>query len=455
MTPEVKAERISPLEKIGYGLGDTASNVVFQTVMMFMAFFYTDVFGISAAAMGTLFLVVRIIDAVTDPIMGAICDRTETKWGKFRPYLLWLSVPYAVIAVLAFTTPDLSANGKLIYAYITYTLLMIIYTAINIPYCALGGVITADTGERVSLNSYRFFLATAGGVLVAATTLYFVEFFGQGDDQKGYQMAMAILAGLSILMFLASFFLTKERIVQATESASSFWTDMKYLLQNDQWRVVAALNFVLLIPLVIRGASAIYYLNWYAGREDLVSAFLTAGMLAAMVGAAFASPLTKRLTKVQSYIMIQIVMAVVSAGMFFLPADNIVLIFVLFIIVQFFGQMASPILWTMMADTVEYGEYKTGRRITGLVFSGALFTLKLGMALGGAIMGWLLAVYGYQSEATSQTPEAIGGIVLIFTVVPAIGHLIVAGIVSRYKLDKKRCEEIRVELDRRAAGASA
>lgn len=441
--------RISVLEKIGYGLGDTASNIVFQTVMMFMAFFYTDVFGISAAAMGTLFLVVRVIDAVTDPVMGAITDRTNTRWGKFRPYLLWLCIPYAVIAVLTFTTPDYTADGKLIYAYITYSLLMIVYTAINIPYCALGGVITGDTEERVSLNSYRFFLATGGGVLVAATMLGLVEWFGNGNDQKGFQMAMGVFSLLAIVMFVVSFFLTEERVVQAVEKTTTFWEDMKVLLANDQWRVIAVLNFVLLIPLVIRGGAAIYYLKWFVGRDDLTSVFLTVGMVSAMVGASFASPLTKRISKVQAYMLLHVIIAVFSIALFFISKNQLVLIFVVFGLVNFFAQMTSPILWAMMADTVDYGEYKTDRRITGLVFSGALFTLKLGMAVGGAILGYLLAYYGYQGEAATQTPETITGILIIFSIVPAIGHLLLLAIIPRYKLNKEFYGTIRAELDRR------
>jgi len=446
--------KISPFEKIGYGLGDTASNIVFQTVMLLMPLFYTDIFGISAASMGWLFLSVRILDVITDPMMGVICDRTNTRWGKFRPYMLWLCVPYAVICVITFTTPEYSPSGKLLYAYITYSLLIIIYTAINIPYCALGGVITPDTQERVSLNSYRFFLATAGGVLVASCTLPLVKWLGRGNDQKGYQLAMVFFGVLAIFMFLASFFFTRERVVQACDKKSTLWQDLKSLFTNDQWLIIACVNFLLLIPLVIRAGAALFYMKWYAGREDLGTAFLTTGMTASMIGAAFASPLTRRLPKVKSYMLIQFIITAVSASMFFIGRMQVALMFVLYAVVQFFGQMASPILWTMMADTADYGEYKSGRRITGLVFSGALFTLKLGMALGGAILGWILAWYGYVEKADSQTPEAIKGIVLVFTVVPAIGHLLVMFLISCYKLDNKRFAQIRAELDRRSAEGS-
>ena len=453
---EVKHEhRVSPIEKIGFGLGDTASNFVFQMFIMYLAYFYTDVFGITAAAMGTLFLAVRVLDAVTDPIMGAICDRTNTRWGKFRPYLLILALPYAVLAVMAFITPDFSATGKLIYAFITYSLLVIIYTAINIPYCALGGVITPDSHERVSLSSYRFFLAMAAGLLIAFTTKPFINWLGQGSERKGFPLAMAVFATLSFFMFIACFFLTKERVVPAVDKKSNLFEDLKILFANDQWLIVAILNFVFLMPIIIRGAGALYYLKWYAGRADLQNWFLGIGMTSAMFGAGFASPLTKRLSKVASYMLVQAIAVAVSIAFFFVRSDQLVLMFVLFVIVQFFTTVSTPILWAMMADTVDYGEWKTGRRITGLVFSGALFTLKLGMAVGGFILGLILAYSGYKSgeAVTSQTPEAIRGVVLIFTIIPAIGQLLLIGIVKFYKLSNERCAEIRAELDRRSQAA--
>jgi glycoside/pentoside/hexuronide:cation symporter, GPH family len=449
MTAESDNYKVSVTEKIGYGLGDTASNIVFQTVMLLLAYFYTDIFGISAAAMGTLFLSVRILDAVTDPMMGGICDRTNTRWGKFRPYIFLLSVPFAVICVITFTTPDFSPTGKLIYAYVTYSLLMIVYTAINIPYCALGGVITPDSQERVSLNSYRFVLATAGGVIVASCTLPLVKLLGQGNEQRGYQLAMTVFGVFAVFMFLACFFLTRERVLPVSQEKTDIFTDIKLLFKNDQWLLIAILNFMLLISLVMRGSCAAYYIKWYAGRADLITAFLTTGMVASMIGAGFAASLTRRIPKFKAYMLIQLSIALVSGCMYFVAAENLALIFVLFFVVQFFVQMGSPILWAMMADTVEYGEYKTGRRVTGLVFSGALFTLKLGMALGGAMLGWFLAYFGYQEKADIQTQTAVNGIVLVFTLIPAIGHVLVIGIVSRYKLSDEKCRQIRTELDNR------
>jgi GPH family glycoside/pentoside/hexuronide:cation symporter len=433
MSQPSTSQRVSVLEKIGYGLGDTASNVIFQTVMLLMPFFYTNVFGLTAAAMGTMFLVVRMIDAITDPIMGAVCDRTSTRWGKFRPYLLWLALPYAVTAVVTFTTPDLEAGGKLLWAYVTYSLLMLAYTAINIPYCALGGVLTGDTRERVSLQSYRFVLATMAGVLVASATLPLVKWLGEGNDQKGYQLAMALMA---------------------SRQAVSIANDLGVLLRNDQWRVIAVLILVLLVPLVVRGGAAMYYITWFAGRKDLGAAFLTAGMIGQTLGASCAGQLTRRLSKRGAYMLLQATISALSVLMFFAGSTSILLIFALFAVIQFFTQMASPILWAMMSDTVEYGEHQTGRRVTGLVFSGAMFSLKLGMALGGALLGWLLAYYGYRGDAEVQTPETIRGIVITFTLVPALLHLLVIPIVSRYKLTDERYDEIRRALDERAAAAA-
>lgn len=439
-------EPLTAREKLGYGLGDAACNVVFQMVLTFMAYFYTDVFGLAPAAMGTMFLVVRLVNSFADPIMGAICDRTETRWGKFRPYLLWMCVPFAVLAVLAFITPNFAAGGKLVYAYVTYLLLTMVYTAINVPYCALGAVITPNQRERVSLNGYRFFLATAAGAVIASTTLPLVELLGGGDDRRGFPLTMAVFTTVGIGLFLACFALTKERVKQATESTSDLWTDVKLLVKNDQWLVVAAINFVLFIALVVRDGAAIYYMRWYFGRPDLIGPFLTTGMLSSMLGALSAGWLGARLSKVAAYSLLQAIIIVFSVAMYFVGSDQVALIFLLYGLQQFSTQMASPFLWSMMADSVDYGEFVSGRRITGLTFSGALFALKMGMAAGGAILGWLLGYYGYQSHTDTQSPEAIAGIVVLFTLAPAIGHGILMCVVRLYRLNDQRCEEIRTAL---------
>jgi GPH family glycoside/pentoside/hexuronide:cation symporter len=442
--------KLKPIEKIGYGLGDFGSNVVFQTILILLPAFYTDVFGLAPAVMGTMFLAVRLLDTVTDPIMGIIADNTNTKWGKFRPYLLWFAIPFAVIFVLTFITPDLSESGKIIYAYLTYSLLMILYTVVNIPYCALGGVITSDSQERVSANSYRFVIATFAGVLISYFAPDLIEFFGNGNEQEGYPFTMAVFGVFAIFAFFGCFALTKERVEQVVTTKGSLSVDFKTLLKNDQWVVVAILFLVLLIPIVLRGASQVYYVKWFIGDTGLIAAFLTTGTFCQMVGASFASRLTQKLGKVKAYILVQIIIVLGSVALYFVTNTNLYAIFILFGLVNFFVQMGAPILFTMAADTVEYGELKTGRRVTGLVFSGALFALKLGVAIGGWMIGMILAYYGYDGKAVVQSPEAIQGIVLSLTLFPAIGHFLLIPIVSFYKLNKTRCDEIRAELDQKA-----
>ena len=442
--------RLKPIEKIGYGLGDFGSNVVFQTILILLPAFYTDVFGLAPAVMGTMFLAVRLLDTVTDPIMGIIADNTNTKWGKFRPYLLWFAIPFAVVFVLTFITPDLSESGKIIYAYLTYSLLMILYTVVNIPYCALGGVITSDSQERVSANSYRFVIATFAGVLISYFAPDLIEFFGNGNEQEGYPFAMAVFGVFFFFSFFGCFALTKERVGQVVTTKGSLSVDFKTLLKNDQWVVVAILFLVLLIPIVLRGASQVYYVKWFIGDTGLIAAFLTTGTFCQMVGASFASRLTQKVGKVKAYILVQIIIVLGSVALYFVTNTNLYAIFILFGLVNFFVQMGAPILFTMAADTVEYGELKTGRRVTGLVFSGALFALKLGVAIGGWMIGMILAYYGYDGKAVEQSPEAIQGIVLSLTLFPAIGHFLLIPIVSFYKLNKSRCDEIRAQLDQKA-----
>ncbi|WP_434926445.1 glycoside-pentoside-hexuronide (GPH):cation symporter [Shewanella sp. HL-SH4] len=438
---------ISIKEKIAYGLGDTASNIVFQTVMLFLTFFYTDIFGISPAFVGTMFLAVRLIDAITDPLMGALADRTNTKWGKFRPYLLWFALPFGVISVLAFTTPDLSEDGKMIYAFVTYTALMMVYTAINIPYCALGGVLTADPKERVSVQSYRFVFAMLGGLLVSGLTLPLVEFLGQGDQAKGYQLTIAAMSILGVAMFLTCFWGTKERLHPPIDQQSSFKQDLANLLKNDQWRILSIASVCLLSGMVLRTSLAIYYVKYFLNMPDSITLFITLGMLGNIFGCMLAEPLAKKVCKVKAYISLQVIAAALCIASYFVTADQTTLAFIMFIAWGFTFNMATPLLWAKMADAVDYGQYKTGVRITGMIYSSIIFFIKLGVAVGGAAAGWLLSGYGYQAD-TAQTPETLEGILMSFTLFPAIGSILVAVVMSWYKLDSAKVDEIHLQLNK-------
>lgn len=437
---------VSVREKIAYGLGDTASNIVFQTVMLFLTFFYTDIFGISPAFVGTMFLVVRIIDAITDPLMGALADRTQSKHGKFRPYLLWFALPFGLFSVLAFTTPDFSENGKMWYAFLTYTLLMLAYTAINIPYCALGGVLTADPGERVSVQSYRFVFAMLGGLLVSACTLPLVDYFGEGDKAKGYQLTILAMSVAGVLMFLACFYGTKER-VQPPAEQNSLAQGWKALWANDQWRVLSLAALFLLSGAVLKNTLAIYYVKYYLELPDDISLFITLGMLGSIAGCMVAQPLAKRFCKVKLYIAVQLCAAAVCVAAYFIEPSQSMLAFGFFMLWNFFFNAGTPLLWAKMADTVDYGQWKTGIRTTGMVYSSIIFFIKLGLAIGGAAAGWLLAGYGYQADQ-SQTDTAKQGILWSFCLYPALGSVLVALVMRWYILTNEKIARISTDLQR-------
>lgn len=433
-------------EKIAYGLGDTASNIIFQTVMMFLLIYYTDVVGISPAAVGTMFLIVRIFDAVNDPIMGALTDRTHSRWGQYRPYLLWLALPFGLLSVLAFTSPELSESNKLIYAFITYTLLMICYTAINIPYCALGSVLTKDPKERVSVQSFRFVFAMLGGVLVAAGTLPLVKWFGQGDDAAGYQLTMILMSSFGVILFLLCFLGTKERVTIAQSQTLTFKQSFTTFMDNDQARILCIAGLFLLTGQVLKLTLAVYYVKYFLEREDLITLFMTTGMLGSMFGCALAQWIVKYFCKIKTYICLQLIAATICALSYFISSNQIVLAFIAFFFWKFFLDMATPLLWAKMADTIDYGQWCSGKRIAGVVYSSVIFFIKLGIAIGGAMAGWALAFYDYQADMV-QTQSAKGGILLSFTLYPAIGSLIVAAIMARYNLDDQKIEKIRIALN--------
>ncbi|WP_367576974.1 glycoside-pentoside-hexuronide (GPH):cation symporter [Pseudoalteromonas agarivorans] len=436
---------ISVKEKIAYGLGDTASNIIFQTVMMFLMLYYTDVVGLSPAVVGTMFLVVRLFDAITDPVMGNLADKTQSRFGHFRPYLLWLALPFALISILAFTTPELEGTDKIIYAFTTYTLLMVAYTAINIPYCALGGVLTNDVKERVSVQSYRFVFGMLGGVIVAGCTMPMVEYFGQGDNAKGYQHTMTAMSLLGLVLFLLCFFGTKERVEQPPEQNLSLFKSLKTLIKNDQWRVLCAAALFLLTGQVLRLTLGVYYVKYYLGQEDLITSFMTLGVVASMVGCACAQPLAKRFCKIKAYISLQLIAAGICIASYFISPDNITLAFAAFILWKFFFRYGHP---ATMGKNGRHHRLRApqnwGKNYWPCVF-GRIFFIKMGVALGGAIAGWLLSFYNYQAQ-TMQSLDTQQGILLSFTIIPAFGSLFVAFIMRKYTLNNAQLASIQASL---------
>ncbi len=437
---------LSAREKIGYGLGDAASHIVFDNVMFYMAFFYTDVFRLPAAFVGSVFLMARGLDAVSDPVMGWLADRTRSRWGKFRPYILWGAVPFGLSCVLAYTTPNLGLTGKMVFAGATYTLMTLMYTVVNIPYCALGGVITADENQRISLQSYRFVLATAGGMLSTVLMVPLAGWIGGADKASGYQGAIALLAVVAAAMLFACFATTRERVLPRQGAASSFWSDARDIVGNDQWRVVGGLTLLNIVGVATRGGAMMYYVTYILGRPGLFTAFLATYSVGNILGCLLTKPLTDRMCKVSVYSRTNIALACLSAAMFFVPVGENALMFGLIFVIGVLHQMITPIQWVMMSDTVDYGEVKYGKRLTGISFAGTLFVLKLGLALSGAAIGWALAAYGYVPGGATQSPAARQCIVALFTLVPCACYALSALVARRYRLRRAEMRAIALAL---------
>ena len=442
--------KLSVKEKIGYGMGDAGCNIIFGAIMLFVNYFYTDIFGLAPALVGVLLLSIRVIDAVTDPIMGAIADRTHSRFGRFRPWLLWIAVPYALFSVLMFTTPDWSYSSKVVYAFVTYFLLSLTYTAINIPYCSLGSVITNDPQERVACQSYRFVMVGIATLLLSLTLLPMADWFGGDNKAKGYQMAMTVLALIGMCMFLFCFATVRERIRPAVPTHDDLKADMKDIWKNDQWVRILLLTLCNVCPGFIRMAATMYYVTWVMGQSTrFATLFISLGVVGMMIGSVLAKLLTDRWCKLKVFFWINIALAIFSVGFYFLNPHATALIVTMYFLLNILHQIPSPLHWSLMADVDDYGEWKTGKRITGISFSGNIFFLKVGLAVAGAMVGFLLSWYGYDAGAKQQSATALNGIMLLFTVIPGVGYLITAGVVRLLKVDRKLMQTIQADLEKR------
>jgi GPH family glycoside/pentoside/hexuronide:cation symporter len=444
-------ERLSKLglgEKLGYGLGDMGFNLYWTTIASFLAAFYTDTFGINAAAAGTMLFVTKIIDAFTDPAMGAIADRTKTRFGKFRPYLLWAGIPMAAAGVLTFTTPDLNEDGKIIWAYLTYSFMMLIYTVLSTPYSALSGVMTAVSQERTTLISIRFLFAFTCGALVNKFTLPLVGFFGNGNDATGWQYTMGFYGLLAVIIFLITFATTKERIAPPPTQKTNPLQDIGELLENKPWLILFALAMIIMMTITMRAGSAYYYFNYYVERPEYLPNYLFFQMIAYAAGALLAPVMTKFIDKTRLLMILMGIVGVLSILFYFVPKDMIWGMFGLNILISLALGPKSPLTWSMYADTADYNEWKNGNRATAMTFSAATFSQKLGGALGSAGMLWVLAYIGYVANQ-AQSGASQTGIALLQTVFPGVFALIAVFIVSFYSLTGEQLEEIQMELAER------
>ncbi|KUM54800.1 MFS transporter [Rheinheimera sp. EpRS3] len=440
-------------EKIGYGLGDMGFNFYWANISAFLLIYYTDVFGISAAAAGTMMLVTKIVDAFTDPLMGAIADRTRSRFGKFRPYLLWLALPLAAAGVLTYSTPDLGETGKLVWAYGTYTLLMLVYTAINIPYSALSGVITSDSQQRTTLVSFRFIGGFSGGILVTYLTPKLVPLLGQGDDVLGWQLTMLVFGIAAALMFLVTFLTTKERIAPLSLQPNAVRQDLIDLKNNKPWLVLFALALIIMVTITMRAGSGVYYFKYYVERPDLVGEFLSSYMLALALGAAATPLMTRFIDKKRLMVLLMSLAGMLSISLYFVPADAVGAIFALNLAIGFVLGPKSPLAFSMYADTADYNEWRTGRRATAMTFAAATFSQKLGGAIASALIGWLLAAIGYVANEQQSTGSQTG-IVLLISVIPGVIALLAAFVMRYYSLDNQQLAKIQFDLQQRKAEAA-
>jgi glycoside/pentoside/hexuronide:cation symporter, GPH family len=463
MTP--KDSKLPFREMLAFGCGDFASVLYWQTFMRYLPYYYTDIFGITAGALATMLLISRIWDGVNDPIIGMLADRTETRWGKFRPFILFGCVPFAIFGLLTFTTPSFGPAGKLIWAYLTYNGLMMLYTTVNIPYTALMGVMTSDPTERTRLSSIKFIFAFSAGMVISATLLPMVSALG-GDKnpQLGWQLAFAVVGVVAIGFFLITVFGTKERIKPAPEANTSVARDLKFLVTNNAWVLLLGTTLAWILFIALRSSVSAHYFKYYLyngapetpltfmGREFtldvLLSSFNTLGQAASVAGVFATSLIAAKFPKKGLFITLFVLQIVNYTAFYFLQPGQLGAIFILEIVGSFFGAPLPVLMWAMYADTADYGEWKSGRRTTALVFSASTMSQKFGWAIAAYLAFQLLQFVGFQANAIPS--EAVkGSLVSLMSIYPAIIGVLSIVIFLFYPLTEKRMAEINGELARR------
>lgn len=455
MTGDQNHGPLSFREKLGYGLGDMAANFYMGFFGLFLLYYYTDVFGISPSAAATMLLVTKVIDAISDPAMGLIADRTHTRWGKYRPYLIWVAVPYAILGYLLFLGPELSPGGKLAYAYITYTLVMLAYTAINVPYSALLAVISPVALERTKATQFRFVCASLGTLCVGAFATPLVAWLGDGDQVLGFRLTIALFAVLSVLLFVITFATTRERI-QPRPHQSSIRDDCSAVIRNASWVILVATGILAVIGLITRFASIVFYLKYYLGDDgtpiflifDKTAVLTSCGLIGQLCGALLVPAAAARFEKHHLMIAMSLLHALLLVLCYFIPPENYPLIVLVHSLgVMTFG-VSITLLFSMYTDCSEYCEWSTGRNTAALTISASMFSLKFGSALGGALPGFVLALFGFVANQV-QTAEAITGIRFMFNILPA-GFFLVSGLLMFfYFIDRSTLRRVERELRER------
>ncbi len=466
------SQKLSVVEKIGYSLGDLAANLVFQTLVTWIAYYYLNIYGLKAEHASMLTLIVGLVAAFAfNPIMGAIADRTNSKWGKFRPWILWTAIPLGVVSLLAFKTPDFAYQGKVIYAVITYALLLLLYAANNLPYGALSGVITGDMKERNSLSSYRFVAVMFAQFFVQVFMYNFIIKAGGGTDAEamkiGISKVMTVLAVIGTVMLIICFLTTKERIIPKPEQKSSLKDDLGDLLKNKPWVIILTVTTLIFITLALKGGSYVYYFENYVDKAQLTAflepfkkflptfendtslglgVFNGGGILVGLIGIMISPWFANRWGKRNVFIASLLIATVFIILFYFFPPKSIAIIFAAQILHGFFYGINTPILWTMIADVADYSEWKNNRRATAIIFSAMMVGLKAGLSIGSSLVSWILGRYGYLPQSTTgQTETAINGTKMLVSIYPAIPFLLAAALLFFYEINRKM--EVQIEAD--------
>ena len=473
------SQKLSVIEKVGYSLGDLAANLVFQTLVTYLAYFYTDIYGLDTADSSVIILTVGLIAAFAfNPIIGALADRTNTRWGKFRPWILMTAVPLGVVALLAFSTPDFSYKGKFIYAAVTYTLLLLLYAANNLPYSALSGVITGDMAERNSVSSYRFVAVMFAQFFVQVFMYPLILSVGDGDKALGIEKVMTYLAIIGTILLLITFFTTRERIIPKQEQKSSLLEDLSDLVKNKPWVIILLCTTLLFVTLAMKGGSYVYYFENYVDKdalstflepilaffsgigmnffgEDPVSAgfglFNAGGIIFMIVGITLSKKYADQYGKRNVFGIALFISTLFILVFVFFPAQSVGLMFISQILHGFFYGITIPLLWAMIADVADYSEWKNHRRATAIIFSAMMVGLKGGLSIGGSLVTWILGLYHYipkeaiDASFTGQPESAIGGIKLLVSVYPSIPFFLIAALLFLYEIDKQM--EVKIETD--------
>ncbi|WP_430809551.1 MULTISPECIES: MFS transporter [unclassified Carboxylicivirga] len=440
------SDKIKLKEKIGYALGDTSANIAWRAITSFLLVFYTDVFGISAVAAGVLLLITRLSDGVTDVIMGMIADRTNTKHGKFRPWILWSAVPFGILLVLTFSTPGFGPTGKLIYAYVTYILLTLVYTANNVPYSALMGVMTADQKERTSLSSFRFAGAYFGGIIAQGLLIYLVLFLGGGDESKGYQYSMYVLAGLLVVFLLVTFFTTRERVPAPKNQQSSVWHDLSDLIKNKPWLILLVVGFLFVTFNSIKQGITVIYFKRFVGNELLAASYMVVLLVVSMVAALVTTPLANYFGKKRLFIYVMLFSGITTGLIHLAGPQDTVLVFVLGSLAEFGAGIMPVLFFAMLGDSADYSEWKHNRRATGLIYSAGTFAMKFGGGVAGAIIGFVLGGYGYDGMNEQTIPAALPGIKLLMSWIPSIFMVLSVVAMIAYPLSSAKMKDIEKDL---------